>query len=114
MFEQFFVRLLSAFLSRYFTHDGSPHDGSVCPPSSSKTKDSHAPALDSSFQTSVWSGFVTLRSLAGRLDVLSPLFKKAVCAAAGLDTQPLELRHLTVERVEISVPWSSLSSKVRV
>ncbi|GMH83588.1 hypothetical protein TrVE_jg11366 [Triparma verrucosa] len=104
MLESFFGRLLSTFLGRFFTLPNS--DDSQSNPSSSPSSSSPRGGSGSSLTMSVWSGFVELKDLVAKLDVINDLVQRH-CAALRM----VKLRHLTIGRLELSVPWSSLGSK---
>ncbi|GMH87990.1 hypothetical protein TL16_g11022, partial [Triparma laevis f. inornata] len=94
MLESYFGRLLSTFLGRFFTL-----------PTESKGTSSGT-SSGSSLTMSVWSGFVELKDLLAKLNVINNLIHTSF-----ENSEIFNLMHFTIGRFELTVPWSSLGSK---
>lgn len=87
MFERLAQKLLSNFLSKYFTEE-----------SLAKNK------VSASSQLGVWSGYVSLKDLELKKDVMNATFRRK--------GQPFEIVHCSLKHVEITIPWAKLSNPI--
>jgi Vacuolar sorting-associated protein 13, N-terminal/N-terminal region of Chorein or VPS13 len=87
MFERLVQQILSKFLSKYFTEE-----------SLAKNR------INRSAQLGVWSGYVSLRNLELKKEVIN-----AKLHSKGL---PFEIIHCSFRQVEITIPWAKLSNPI--
>lgn len=98
MFESFFSRLLSSLLSTYFDYD----DGGG-KPKGSRTNSRNRGSTNKHY-ISLWSGFITLTGLKGKLDVFNTILIKY------LPLTPVSIKHFNIGRLQITVPWAQIGN----
>jgi hypothetical protein len=104
MFERLAGKLLSRLLSKYFrsssNDESAHHNNQTGSTTSSSSSNNNSGAV--STQLSVWSGYVTLENLELRRELVNEWLAR--------EGMGFELVQCTLRRVELTVPWSKLTS----
>ena len=102
MLERLVGRLLNNVLSQYFVYNNRNDEDSNNNGSGNHQNGGSESTTEGGASLGVWSGYIALDNLRLKNEVVNDLLQKH-----GI---PVEVLHCTIRRVEITVPWSKLSS----